>query len=528
MEYSEWYRLQPIPRFRHTTWISDFSLYIHGGFDPAQPNIPTSDLFKIDLEQALGGVSGLGNQLNFQGMKATLGQKDGLGGNGSMSMENQADISNASTTKKEAYQISERIFMATNNNNPYVQEATFNKLEHESKRLNVAAPNPTVQQGSAHYLDTLHSIVLTQIMKPKDWVPPANYKFPIKREIVQKLCDEVINLLKEQPTVIELRSPVKIFGSIHGQYGDLMRLFKQYKAPNDSQSYECDVEGLDYLFLGNYVDRGKFSLETICLLMALKLKFKDQIHLLRGSHEDIRINKIYGFADECQMRFEEDINDPNSVFKRINRVFEYLPLAAVVTGKIFCVHSGIGSTLRTIEEIKQIKRPLEINYDGSTKEQKIVLDLLWSDPVLNDSEQTNRINENRDMISSGHIVRYGVDRIRQFMTDNKMQVIIRSHECVMDGVEKFGNTNLYTVFSCTEYGGKYSNKAALLLVKKNRLEVVSKWIDCVPDSTYWFNLAGLTKKSLQIQNSTVKSKTNEEDDLRNRPITPPRGKNFKR
>ena len=91
------------------------------------------------------------------------------------------------------------------------------------------------------------------------------------------------------------------------------------------------------------------------------------------------------------MRFEEDINDPNSVFKRINRVFEYLPLAAIVTGKIFCVHSGIGSTLRTIEEIRQIKRPLEINYDGSTKEQKILLDLLWSDPVLNDSEQTNRV-----------------------------------------------------------------------------------------------------------------------------------------
>jgi len=164
--------------------------------------------------------------------------------------------------------------MATNNNNPYVQEATFNKLEHESKRLNVANPTPPVQQGSAHYIDTLHSIVLTQIMKPKDWAPPANYKFSIKREIVQKLCDEVINLLKEQPTVIKLRSPVKIFGSIHGQYGDLMRLFKQYKAPNDSQNYECDIEGLDYLFLGNYVDRGMYSLEVIWLLMALKLKFK--------------------------------------------------------------------------------------------------------------------------------------------------------------------------------------------------------------------------------------------------------------
>jgi len=230
------------------------------------------------------------------------------------------------------------------------------------------------------------------------------------------------------------------------------------------------------------------------------------------------------------MRFEEDINDNNSVFKRINRVFEYLPLAAVVANKIFCVHSGIGGTLKSIDEIKSIKRPLEINYDGSTKEQKIVLDLLWSDPVLNDSENSNRINENRDMIASGHIVRYGVDRIRQFMSDNKMQVMIRSHECVMDGVEKFGNTNLYTVFSCTEYGGKYSNKAALLLVKKNRLEVVSKWIDCIPDSTYWFNLASLNKKPAQIDNTTQNQKKagNEEDSLRNRPITPPRRMNMKK
>ena len=107
--------------------------------------------------------------------------------------------------------------------------------------------------------------------------------------------------------------------------------------------------------------------------------------------------------------------------------------------------------------------------------------------------------------------------------------MIRSHECVMDGVEKFGNTNLYTVFSCTEYGGKYSNKAALLLVKKNRLEVVSKWIDCIPDSTFWFNLQSLNKKPAQIDNNTQNQKKSgaEEDSLRNRPITPPRRMNKK-
>jgi protein phosphatase len=100
--------------------------------------------------------------------------------------------------------------------------------------------------------------------------------------------------------VLRLRPPTKIFGSIHGQYGDLMRMFAQYGAPNESaEDYVCDMEGLDYLFLGNYVDRGKFSLEVICLLFTLKIKFPFQIHLLRGAHEDIRINRAYGFAEEC-------------------------------------------------------------------------------------------------------------------------------------------------------------------------------------------------------------------------------------
>jgi protein phosphatase len=98
-----------------------------------------------------------------------------------------------------------------------------------------------------------------------------------------------------------------------------------------------------------------------------------------------------GFADECATRFSEDTNDPNSVFQKINKVFEYLPLAAKISNKIFCVSSGIGSTIQYLDEINKVKRPLQINYEGTSKENKIVMDLLWSDPVTNETQAETRV-----------------------------------------------------------------------------------------------------------------------------------------
>lgn len=270
-----------------------------------------------------------------------------------------------------------------------MQKKPINKLERESLRLTAVGQNISNQQSVYH--DSLYSVLLKHLLLPGAWVPEKDYSFGVQRSIVIKLCDEVIKILKKSDTVLKVRPPVKIFGSIHGQYADLMRMFEAYGVPDDSPEFNCDIEGLDYLFLGNYVDRGKYSLEVICLLFALKVKFPEQIHLLRGSHEDIRINSVYGFADECQTRFKENPQDPNSIFRKINEVFEYLPLAAVVAGAIFCVHSGIGSTMNSIDEISQIKRPLSINYEGSTTQQKIILDLLWSDPVQNESEKDTRV-----------------------------------------------------------------------------------------------------------------------------------------
>jgi protein phosphatase len=117
---------------------------------------------------------------------------------------------------------------------------------------------------------------------------------------VERLCEEVIKLLQQSDTVLKLRPPVKVFGSVHGQYGDLMRHFATHGTlrsaggPLDSTEQNSDIEGLDYLFLGNFVGRGKYSLETVCLLFALKLKHPEQIHILRGCMEDVRLSKVYG------------------------------------------------------------------------------------------------------------------------------------------------------------------------------------------------------------------------------------------
>ncbi len=203
-------------------------------------------------------------------------------------------------------------------------------------------------------------------------LPAQGSKFSIRREDILELTNECINIMAVQPTVIrEIKPPVKVFGSLHGNYTDLMRFFDIWKAPSE----QGDIHGFDYVFLGNYVDRGAYSLEVICLLMALKLKYPKQIFLLRGSHEDKNVNKYLGFGEECAKRLEEDINSPTSVFAKINEMFDYLPLAAIISdkasgNKVFCVHGGIGSTAMKIEDIEKIQRPVSLNLgEINTQEQ---------------------------------------------------------------------------------------------------------------------------------------------------------------
>lgn len=165
---------------------------------------------------------------------------------------------------------------------------------------------------------------------------------------IRGLCLKSREIFISQPILLELEAPIKIVGDIHGQYYDLLRLFEYGGFPPDA----------NYLFLGDYVDRGKQSLETICLLLAYKIKYPENFFLLRGNHECASINRIYGFYDECKRRYNIKL------WKTFTDCFNCLPIAAIVDEKIFCVHGGLSPEHTSMDQIRRIPRPTDVPDSG--------------------------------------------------------------------------------------------------------------------------------------------------------------------
>lgn len=181
----------------------------------------------------------------------------------------------------------------------------------------------------------------------------------LEREI-QWLCSTAREVFMEQPVLLDLDTPIRIIGDIHGQYQDLLRFFERGGFPPDA----------NYLFLGDYVDRGKQSLETICLLFAYKIKYPENFFLLRGNHECASISRIYGFYDECKRRYNIKL------WKTFTDTFNCLPIAAIVDEKIFCVHGGLSPQLKSLTQINCITRPIDVRAFLSTLAQTPIYSLL--------------------------------------------------------------------------------------------------------------------------------------------------------
>ena len=256
----------------------------------------------------------------------------------------------------------------------------------------------------------------------------------LKEEELRFLIDKSLPIIREQKMLVELEAPLHVCGDIHGQYYDLLRIFEHCGYPGD----------YNYLFLGDYVDRGKQSLETICLLLCYKIKYPEKVTLLRGNHESSVTNRIYGFYDECKRRYNI------RVWKSFTELFNYLPVAAIIDDKILCMHGGLSPELKNIQNIAEISRPTEIPDTG------LLCDLLWSDP----DKDVVEYDENDRGVS----VIFGEKIVLDFNKKNDLDLVIRAHQVVDDGYEFFAQRQLITIFSAPNYCGEFDNSAGIMII----------------------------------------------------------------
>ncbi len=184
---------------------------------------------------------------------------------------------------------------------------------------------------------------------------------------------------------------------------------------------------------------------------------------------------MYGLAEECENRLKENFRSENSVFLKLNSLFDLLPFAALIDNKILCIHGGIGSSVNKLSDISSIRRPVQIVQDVSTPEQQLILDLVWSE--YSDSVNDLAINDERDINKSGFIVKYGRDRLNRFMMENNVALLVTSHMWIAEGVKKFANDKIVVVYSATNYCDKAMNLGGLLNINKYSTTIVPKLID---------------------------------------------------
>ena len=259
----------------------------------------------------------------------------------------------------------------------------------------------------------------------------------LKEEEIKFLIDKSLQILKEQKMLVDLEAPIHVCGDIHGQYYDLLRIFEHCGYPGE----------YNYLFLGDYVDRGKQSLETICLLLCYKIKFPNKVTLLRGNHESSVTNRIYGFYDECKRRYNVRI------WRSFTDLFNFLPVAALIDEKILCMHGGLSPELKNLQNIENISRPTEIPDTG------LLCDLLWSDPEKDilDYDENDR----------GVSVVFGEKVVEDFNKKNDLDLIIRAHQVVDEGYEFFAKRQLITIFSAPNYCGEFDNSAGIMIIDES-------------------------------------------------------------
>lgn len=286
------------------------------------------------------------------------------------------------------------------------------------------------------------------------------------------ILDEVMRVFKQEENLLQIKKmPINIIGDIHGQFYDLMKLFE----------VGGNLEETNYLFLGDYVDRGIYSVETLLFLYVLKINYPNKMFMLRGNHECKHLTTYFTFKSEVLHKYHSNnFNNPQKryssvqIYKHFCLSFNYLPLAALLNEQYFCVHGGISPHLKQISDINTNipDRFKEVPSDG------LMCDLLWSDPLedydtfLDDSNELFIDNNQR-----GCSYMYTFKAVELFLQRNNILCIIRAHEAQDLGYRMYKNSSalnfpsLITIFSAPNYLDSYNNKGALLKFVNNTMNI---------------------------------------------------------
>ena len=284
-------------------------------------------------------------------------------------------------------------------------------------------------------------------------------------KMISSLCDRVHDIVTKELRVLSVSSPVIVFGDIHGNLKDLLWYEKLFMLPG------VRLVGDSFLFLGDYVDRGKHSLEVVMFLFAMKIQSPSSFFLLRGNHEVSGVNKSFRFEKELKQKFPGS-NTGEIIYQKIQGIFDCLPIAAVIDDSIFCCHGGPPAPLNPEDKfmsIKELRRscpyPLVIPQDMYPPAHQV----LWNDPIK-DKEFKDAIKISSsihgfiDNVKRGTAKSYSYEAVKNFLTGNGLKFVLRAHEVCPQGftIDHRGLTT--TIFSSSRYDG--TNDSAVALIRR--------------------------------------------------------------
>ena len=265
-----------------------------------------------------------------------------------------------------------------------------------------------------------------------------------EKDLLIDLCEESMKVLSLKKPLDLINGPLIVVGDLHGSLFDLIRIFQKNGFPPDNK----------YLFLGDYIDKGPFSTEVILILLSLLCKYPLNIFLLRGNHEFGVVNSIYGFKDELI-----SLGYPNIVWETFQNTFGYIPIASLINSNIFALHGGLSPNFINISQLLLLELPI---YNC---EDSIIGGVVWSDPKpeINGFELSSR----------GNGYHFGKNEILTFLENNNLKAIFRGHQCISNGVENFLNSNMFTIFSSSNYCNFKNNKSGIIeILEDNSFQII--------------------------------------------------------